>query len=274
MSNYQLAVPYHYNNDDTNSMAAEFNILFFQSRNRVEDLIEFIQEYKDKRINISFPEGIHMPTLKSICAVSENIYVRLKATDMMILPDLQEAHMRYFFDASMSVGNYTNLDAFIRLGVSDIYPVDDLCYNINEVAEYCHSKDVRLRLILNAIPSTSFDKGINPRSSIYRPQDIDLLNRYYDTFEFDCGEPYDWAKFGVLYKTWFERKAWHGQISEINEDVHMNFHNDTIYPNLTDYKIVCGRKCNQRIGNYCKKCEQWLEIGEIFEDKRIKFVDK
>ena len=78
-------------------MVAEFNILFFQSRNRVEDLIEFIQEYKDKRINISFPEGIHMPTLKSICAVSENIYVRLKATDMMILPDLQEAHMKYQF---------------------------------------------------------------------------------------------------------------------------------------------------------------------------------
>lgn len=274
MSNYQLAIPFHYPNDEVNDKATEFNLLFFQSRNKIEDLIEFIQEYENKRINISFPEGVHLPTLKSICAVSDNIYVRLMASDMMIVADLQQNDIKFFFDASMGVGNYTNLDAFIRLGVSDIYPVDDLCYNINEVAEYCHSKGIKLRLILNSIPATTFDKGINPRSSIYRPQDIDMLNKYYDTFEFNCGEPYDWAKFNVLYRTWFERKHWHGQISEINDDVHMDFHNDTVYPDITNYKIVCGRKCNQRIGSYCKKCEQWLEVGQIFEDKRIKFIDK
>lgn len=274
MSNYQLAIPFHYPNDEANSVATEFNILFFQSRNRVEDLIEFVQEYKDKRINISFPEGIHMPTLKSIYAVSDNVYVRLKATDMMMLPEIQEKDFKFFFDATMSANNYTNLDAFIRLGISDIYFADDLAYNLPELSKYCHSKNVKLRLILNKIPATSFDKGINPRSPIFRPQDIDLINKYVDTYEFDCGEPYDWAKFNVLYRTWFERKSWHGQLSEINDDIHMSFHNDTIYPNLTDYKITCGRKCNQRTGTYCKKCNQWLEIGEIFEDKRIKFIDK
>lgn len=274
MSNYQLAVPYHYNNDDTNSMAAEFNILFFQSRNRVEDLIEFVQEYKEKRINIEFTEGVHIPTLNSICAVSDNIYVRLKASDLMILPEIQEKGFKFFFDASMSVNNYTNLDAFIRLGVSDIYFVDDLAYNLNAVSDYCHSKGVKLRLILNQIPATSFDKGINPRSPIFRPQDIDLINKYVDTYEFNCGNPYDWAKFEVLYRAWFERKHWHGELSEINDDIHMSFHNDTIYPNLTEYKIVCGRKCNQRIGAYCKKCNQWVDIGNIFKEKRIKFVDK
>lgn len=274
MKNYSIAVPFHYTNDEVNDVVSEFNLLFFQSRNKIEDLIEFIQEYKDKRINIAFSEGVHIPTLKSICAISDNVYVRLKAPDMMMLPEIQEKGFKFFFDSSLSVGNYTNLDAFIRLGVTDIYFVDDLAYNLSELSEYCHSKNVKLRLILNKIPSTSFDKGINPRSQIFRPQDIDVIDKYVDTYEFDCGEPYDWSKFNVLYHTWFERKHWHGQISEINEDVHMNFHNDTVYPNLIDYKIVCGRKCNQRIGNYCKKCNQWLEIGEIFEDKRIKFIDK
>lgn len=274
MSNYNLSIPFHYKNDEYNDIASEFNLLFFQSRNKVEDMIEFIQNYKDKRININFPEGIHMPTLKTLIAVSDNIYVRLKATDIVSIPQLQEENIKFFFDSSMAVGNYTTLDAFIRLGVTDIYPVDDLCYEISDVAEYCHNKNIRLRIILNQIPATTFDKGINPRSPIYRPQDIDILNKYYDTFEFECGTNYDWAKFGVLYRAWFERKHWHGQMSEINDDVHMNFHNDTVYPDYTLYKLTCGRKCNRRIGNYCKKCEQWLNIAEIFENKRIRFIDK
>lgn len=267
----KYAIPYKYRNDTFNDDAAEFNIKFYQSRNKIEDLIEFVQEYKDKEINILFPEGVHLPTLKSITAIGDKIAARLKASDITSVGELKEHNIKFFFDNELMVTNYTELDAFIKLGVSEIYPANDLMYNINDLSEYCKDKGVKLRLVLNRIPNTSFDKGVNPKSLILRPQDIDILNEYIDVFEFDCGEPYDWAKFDVLQRAWFVRKDWHGELYEINEDVQISFDNDAVWPTMNLDKLSCGRKCNQRLNTYCRKCEQWLDVADTLGKKKIKF---
>lgn len=272
-ASYHLAIPFRYKNDLYNDIASEFNILFFQSKNKIEKLIEFVQEYPEKKINISFPEGVNISIVDSINAVSNNIYIRLKASDLMAVKDLKNKNIKFFFDYDVPVTNYTNLDAFIRLGVSDIYIADDLCYNMKELSHYCQEKNVKIRFCLNHIPSTSFDKDINPRSPIFRPEDIKELNKYIDVFEFDCGKPYDWTKFDVLYRTWFVNKHWHGALFEINEDIGINFHNDAVYPSLNKVKMNCGRRCNQRISNHCKKCDQWISIAESLTTKKMRFFE-
>ena len=122
-TSYHLAIPFRYKNDLYNDIASEFNILFFQSKNKIEKLIEFVREYPEKKINISFPEGVNISIVNSINAVSNNIYIRLKASDLMAVKDLKNKNIKFFFDYDVPVTNYTNLDAFIRLGVSDIYAI-------------------------------------------------------------------------------------------------------------------------------------------------------
>lgn len=269
-----LAVPFKMNNDEYNDDVKEFNILFFKSRNRLEDLIEFVQEYEDTRVNIRFPEGVHIPTLKSITKVSDKIHVRLTAADIPIVQELRNQDIKFFFDETMPVYNYSNLAAFIELGVSDIYPADDLCHNLSEVSVFCRERDVHMRLVLNRIPATTFNKGVDPKSPIFRPQNIDVLQDFFDVFELDCGEPYDWAKCDVLRRAWFGRKHWHGELSEINEDLNMRWNNDAVMPNFDYFKMTCGRRCDQRNSNHCRKCEQVLEISDEFMKMGIGFKTK
>lgn len=138
----------------------------------------------------------------------------------------------------MKVPTYSCLESFINLGVSDVYIADDLCYNLKNVHDICQENNVQMRLILNQVPSMTLDRGINPKAPIFMPKDMDTINPYFDVFEFECGLPYDWAKFDVLYRAWFVNKYWHGQMSEINEDVDMDFHCDAIHLVLPQARLI------------------------------------
>lgn len=91
----KLAIPFQLNGE-LNDEAKEFNILFYKSRNSIEDLIDFVQEYDDTRINLEFPEGIHMPTVKSINKVSDKIYIRVAPTDITKAAELKENSYKFF----------------------------------------------------------------------------------------------------------------------------------------------------------------------------------
>lgn len=267
----KLAIPFHLNNE-INDDVKEFNILFYKNKNNIEKLIDFIQEYEDKRINIEFPEGIHMPTLKSVNKISDNVYCRMNPVDVVKLEELKKNNIKFFFNSTMLAYNYTTLASLIRLGVSDVYIADDLCYNMSDVKAICEQHNIQTRLILNHIPATSLDAGMDPRSPIFMPKDLDNIDKYFDVFEFDCGTPYDWTKFEVLRRVWFDKKDWHGQLGEINDDIEQDFHCDVIYPDFIDIKLNCGRRCDKRVSNPCRKCESVIEIGEILKKKNVRFV--
>lgn len=268
----KLAIPFQLNGE-LNDEIKEFNILFYKSRNSIEDLIDFVQEYDNTRINLEFPEGIHMPTVKSINKVSDKIYIRVAPTDITKAAELKENSYKFFFNQDMKVPTYSCLESFINLGVSDVYIADDLCYNLKNVHDICQENNVQMRLILNQVPSMTLDRGINPKAPIFMPKDMDTINPYFDVFEFECGLPYDWAKFDVLYRAWFINKYWHGQMSEINEDVDMDFHCDAIHPSFTASKINCERRCCKRLSNHCNKCEDFLSLGEVLKKKQIRFTN-
>ena len=62
-------------------------------------------------------------------------------------------------------------------------------------------------------------------------------------------------------------------MSEINEDVDMDFHCDAIHPSFTTSKINCERRCCKRLSNHCNKCEDFLSLGEVLKKKQIRFTN-
>lgn len=269
-----LAVPFHYQND-INDAVKEFNIKYDKQENSFETLMDFVQKYPETRINIEFIGDIYPSSIVTLSKLNPEVYVRLVQgnTTFAAIDELKQKGCKFFYDSPFCAENYCELDALIDLGVSDIYVSGDLCYKLPEVSEYCHAHGVNLRLILNRIPNTAIGAGEDPRSMIFRPQDITLLSQYIDTFEFDCGSPYDWAMFDVLHRAWFIRKHWHGDLREINKDLKIEYPNDSVFPHFTDYKISCGRKCSKRIRNNCHKCDQFLEIAKILINKNVKLVE-
>lgn len=267
-----LAAPFKLNSEYDDAIT-EFNIKYDKNKNSLDKLIEFVSEYPDRRINIEFIQGVELSVLKVLTSVHEDIAARLiNFAEVSNVLELAENGYQFFFDRTLlPTYDYTNLDFLLSIGVSDVYIADDLCYNLQEVHEFLQEKNVKSRLVLNKIPSTVYDKGRNLRSPIYRPQDLETLSQYYDVFEFDCGSPFDWVKFDVLYRSWFVKEKWVGDLREINDDLEIEFPCLSIVPEFTRYKNNCDKQCIKRVNCPCKKCQQFIEIGQELASKGIRF---
>ena len=266
MENIKLSIPFILNGK-MNDKVSEFNVHFNKEKNSFEKFLQFIDMYKDKRINVTFYGDFPMGVATSIDKVSDNTYVRLTNENFYMSKELQEKGIKFFFDSSFPAYNLSSLDSLINAGATDIYPTDDLLYNLEETYQYCKDNNVGMRLVLNTIPSTVMDRGEIYKSQIYRPQDREFLDQYFDAYEFACGRPYDWAKFDVLYRAWFVREGWNGDLSEINDDLELPFPNLGVMLDLTKDKAKCGRRCNKRSSSKCDKCNEYVSIGISLADK-------
>lgn len=272
---FPIAVPFklHFPQMDN---VSEFNIKYTPDKNSFEKLIEFIKTYDaDYRINIEFPQDIDMSVIKSVNSISDNVYIRVTRNILYHLDKIVNTECKFFMDATLPVSSLIVLHDMIKLGVTDVYIADDLCYNLDEVSEYCHENNVGLRCVLNLIPSTSLNKGTDPKSMFYRPQDITFLMERYDCFEFDCGDPFDQYVFNSLYRAWFVQSWWDGNLKEINKDLKIDIPNNALLEAFTFYKSTCKLRCIKS-NAHCHKCELTLKLANTLKEKklRIKYDSK
>lgn len=277
----KICIPFKYENEfnGVNKIVKEFDINFIQvtdginsKTSNITALLDFVRKNKDKNINISFPHEISISALELVNEIHKNIYVRLSVEQIGSVAELKKNNIKFFFDSAISAYNYSMLESLLSLGISQLYISDDLCYNMDEVIKTVREKNVKLRCILNRIPSTALDKGINEKSMIYRPEDLPLLDKYFSCFEFDCGEPYDLAKFDVLFRTFFRKGKWNGNLQELNPDVAFRFDDRFIIPEYTVNKLNCERRCCSHYNNGCKKCKQFLDLQTMLIQKKIRLT--
>lgn len=267
----QLAIPFALENE-YNEIADEFNILFRIERNSPDKLLEFLEAFPDKRINISM-DYIDIPTLKMATQAHDKVYTRLvDIRQYQAIDDLREKEIPFFFGFQLNpCRSVSDFDFFAELGVTDIYPADDLMYDLENMKEMADSRGIGTRIILNKLPYTLPDR--NPKVPWFSPDCVDLLEPYFDTAEFDIKFSHEmWHQFGVYYRAWFERQDWHGDLNELYKDLDIFIPNDSLFSyDLIKYKIHCKRHC-ANANSSCRKCEQYLEIAEDFNSKSIGIV--
>ena len=174
-----ISVPYKLNNDDWNDKPwVEFDIPYDDERPNVLDkFLDFVKLYPKRRINVCFKNQINMQHLFIMNKASDDIYVRIKVKDVPHVKELVEEGHKFFFDSELPAYNYSTLESLCSLGTTDIYIADDLCYDLKTVKKYCEEHGVYMRTILNQIPMTTPDRGSNPKSMFWRPNDIDYLTQ-------------------------------------------------------------------------------------------------
>mgnify|MGYP007099010124 CR=1 FL=1 len=264
-----IAIPFALDNAKWNNRKdIEFNIPYDSGRHKeLDKFLDFLDEYPDVRINLEFKDEISLHDLSVINKISDNVYVRISIKDVPKVKDMREKGYKFFFDSELPAYNFSLLESFIDMGTTDIYIADDLCYDLDTVKKYLNSVGVNIRLILNKIPMTTPDRGLNEKTVLFRPNDIDYLKQYFDAFEFDCGKPYNFKKLDVLYRVYFIQKEWLGEISEINEDYNIPLHNRTIQDDYDLYRMNCGRKCNHN--RICNKCKNMYDAANKLYDKNV-----
>lgn len=265
----KIAAPFALNNDYYD-VIDEFNIIFKKDRNSLEKLLEFAEAYPDKRINIDM-DIIDVSYLNLVNRAHEHIYVRLsEPSHYEQIPALKEKNIKFFADYKLfPARSRTDLAYLISLGVSDVYPADDLLYDTKQLHEILQSHNISARMVLNKVPYTLPNTN-DPRIPWFTPQNVDILESFIDTVEFDFeNSPIGWKKFEVYYKTWFVRKHWHGNLQEIISDLKIDIPNDSLFStDLLLYKTQCRRHCVNKDSS-CRRCEQFVEMANKLSDKHI-----
>lgn len=206
-----------------------------------------------------------------ITRIHDNIYVRLSSISQLAqIKELKERRINYFIDYKVfPATSFTSLSYLIDLGVSDVYIADDLMYNLKTTKEITDSHGIRTRMVLNRIPCTMQSQLNQEKDPWFPPDSKDILDKYIDTAEFECGTPYNWHKFGVYYRAWFKNKTWHGDLQEIIPDLRVFIPNDALFDKeLISYKVNCRKHCINK-DSKCRRCENFVEIAKELNEKNI-----
>ena len=262
---FDIAIPFKMNYE-LNDKAQEFNIYFDPDKNNFNTLIEFIQEYKDKRIDIEYRNGIDVKTASALAKVGDNVAFRLHGEDVLKTDALKSRGCKFFFDSTVAVTNWITLKRFVEtVGVTDVYVADDLVYELDNVRDYCTKNGVSMRCVINRVPITEKLKQGSYIAPMYRPQDVPFLETVYDVAEFDCGTPCDFKKLSVMYRVYIEKKNWYGQLGELNPDFDgVDVPCPDIMDGLAEKRSKCALRCLR--GGSCRTCKLVTDTARSLRD--------
>lgn len=254
----------------------EYNLIF-KPRNKLEDMIRFINDNQDKRLNIWFKDNsFNLEYIKTLDKLHPHIYVVFKDPYRAVMEQvavLIANNIKFYFDLFAS--NYSELQFYLSLGCTDIIPAGDLMYDLPNVRSACDKHNANMRIVLNRI--MAYPNEFTIKDPFFRPQDVELVEQYFDTAEFTCGpsdfDPteFDWRTFKVLYRHWFEKRIWIGDLGEINYDITFAFPCRCMRDIFFAHKVKCQLKCYK--GSACNHCENYYKMALNLQEKGLAFED-
>lgn len=231
-------------------------------------LIDFLEKNKTTRVNLTIEERLtekDFKLLKPIYDAFPNLYLRFESYDVEVIDMIKECGIPFFF--GNRVNNWDELIGFINLGVSDIYIVEDLCFDLERVALAAHKESVNLRTYANVAQSTWKDTPEIKQFWI-RPEDVSVYEKYIDVLEF-FGTP---QQIAVLLKVYKDDKKWFGQLKEIIIGISSDLDSRFISPQFAKQRVSCKKNCIT--GGKCRICDRIVELSKTLKDVNIMITEK
>ena len=208
-----------------------------------------------------------IPILRKLYQAHENMSVRipLYAQDFennkFSYEYIHEAGMSFFFSDFCRTKD--EVYAFIQRGVTDVYIVEGLAFDIKEVGEYCHDNDINVRIIPNMAQYPLNQKDVIPAAYKFfvRPEDVDVYENYVDIME--LAGPAD--RMSVLFNI-YKSKQWLGDLKELILGLDDSFINTGMVPYFGTQRLNCKHKC---MLEQCNLCSEMQKIAKQFDDTNV-----
>ena len=226
-------------------------------------LIDFLEKNNTKRVNLTIEERVteaEMETFVSIYEKFSNLVLRFESYDAEIIDLIQKSGIPFFF--GNRINNWDEFIGFINLGVSDIYIVEDLCFDLERVAAIAKPAGIRLRTFANVAQST-WKETPEIKKFWIRPEDISIYENYIDTLEF-FGTP---QQISVLLKVYKEDKQWFGRLKEIIFGLQSDIDSRFIVQRFAEQRVKCKKDCLK--GGKCQVCDRVIELSNTLEKANI-----
>lgn len=258
----------------------KYAISYYKSFRHFDKIDEIIFKYTDKNVNLLEVLEKISPEQRLIIDVTErstfatefelfhnlwrrhnNMSIKVSMEQREILPDLYEEHLPFFFEEF--VDTWDKLVSMTGLGVTDVYIVSDLCFDLKNVSIYCKKHNVKIRVFPNiaqtsALISTQID---SITQFFIRPEDIEIYEEYIDICEFFG----DLDRQSVLYEIYTKGK-WLGDLQHLILNFKYSLQNQTIAPIFANTRLSCNKKCNQ---GKCNICHHIVSTGRILAENNL-----
>ena len=174
--------------------------------------------------------------------------------DLNIAEYCKQKEIKFFFD--VVVRDWETFNAFIEAGVSDIYLVEQMMFEIKTAAPAAHKKGVAIRTFPN-IAQKKYDTTNSLKSFFIRPEDVFLYEGLVDVMELYL---IDEINQDVLLDIYRDDKQWFGPLREIIIGLDSSINGKYVIPRFGERRLGCNRKCFK--GARCDVCETVESLGE------------
>lgn len=252
----------------------EIDEIFIQYKSNNRALEKFIEKFKEKRILIKLnfedldefiDSSIQVDFIKAVID-------KYEANVAIVLPEYKFDGNRKVFDIfkekgvpvffSTMVHSWDELIGLANMGVSDIYIVEELGFELVDAAAVLHERGIQIRCYPNVAQSAHPDVP-DIKKFFIRPEDVEQYEQYVDVFEF-YGDSNN-----LYYKIYTKDKKWFGDLSEIIFDFNKNLDSRCIIPEFAEVRSRCGKKCMK--GSACRICEKVDRLAKTMQENGLYF---
>jgi hypothetical protein len=252
----------------------EIDEIFIQYKSNNEALEKFIEKFKEKRIliKLSFEDLVEFIDSSIQVDFIKAVIDKYEANVAIILPEYEFDGSRKVFDIfkekeipvffSTMVHSWDVLTGLADMGVSDIYIVEELGFELVNAAAVLHERGIQIRCYPN-VAQSAHPNVPDIKKFFIRPEDVERYARYVDVFEF-YGD-----NNNLYYKIYAKDKKWFGDLSEIIFNFNKSLDSRCVVTQFAEVRSRCGKKCMK--GSPCKICEKVDRLAETMQENGLYF---
>lgn len=223
----------------------------------IKDFNTFIKDKEIEKIKIiqqEHPELNFTLLLPNVFPLG--IGITTDADMMIFIQELQKYKIPFF--TKDRCGTWDKLYVISQLGVTDVYVVEGLGFNLPLVSTFAKERQIAIRTFANV---AQYSAGPLPLKLNFfiRPEDISIYEPYIDTIEFFIGKELD-----VLYQIYTKDQQWYGNLQEIINGLPSPLYSNYLFPGWADKRIDCDRKCMK--GDPCSLCDSYAAIANKLQE--------
>lgn len=260
----------NYNSNFKNYEKIDEVIIKYSNEQQKLELLNFIKQITIENLRVVIAAE-QLKTLSSedialftqVVTIHPGTAVRIGLHQKDFFFEFLNNEIPYFFDAF--VDSWDMFNAFVKLGVSDIYVVNEFAFHLKEIKEVVKN-DVNIRIFPNVCQSSDSLKVLPTETSFFiRPEDIINYEPFVDVCEFFG--PSDRNK--VLFEI-YKSGRWLGDLGHLIIGLNQEVSNQSIAPSFGIARAKCNKVCTK---TNCTICQQSFNLAKKLDEAGMGFKE-
>lgn len=236
----------------------------------LDEMKKLCEAFPQKTVVLQLDDGLDAISLRNLVElrkVLQNFKVlivikdRLRtymSTEKERIDLLKENEIPFFFYHYVS--DWDEIYLLKDIGVTDIYVVENLCFEVDKVYEVLNKENIQIRVFPNVAQSKY---KYDVRSFFIRPEDRELYDEYVGMYEFYRPEATKNTD-NTYFKVYADAAEWRGELDQLIIGLEDELDSRFVVPRFGEFRIKCGKRCLK--GAPCRMCDRVKALAETLEE--------